>query len=158
MKYIHPKPLWALLNPYLWESCDLWEILCGGLRESSLWALGHLSFVNQSLWHLLLLEMKPPRRLDVTLELSSMWWVLRKFVNIRFASERKEIRATEVRKAVESDPAWSWPCEQLKLPQWRRRDHRWWFWISANKSSCQLFGLPSCILTIQIAWVINCLY
>jgi hypothetical protein len=24
---------------------------------------------------------------------------------------------------VERDPAWSWPCEQLKLPQWRRRNH-----------------------------------
>jgi hypothetical protein len=47
---------------------------------------------------------------------------------------------------------------QLKLPQWRRRDHGWWFWTSANKSSCQLFGLPSCVLAIQIAWVIHCLY
>jgi hypothetical protein len=24
---------------------------------------------------------------------------------------------------VERDPAWSWPCEQLKLPQRRRRNH-----------------------------------
>jgi hypothetical protein len=24
---------------------------------------------------------------------------------------------------VERDPAWSWPCEQLKLPQWRSRNH-----------------------------------
>jgi hypothetical protein len=25
---------------------------------------------------------------------------------------------------VERDPAWSWPCEQLKLPQRRRRNRR----------------------------------
>jgi hypothetical protein len=31
-----------------------------------------------------------------------------KFVNVRFTSERKEARASEVRKAVERDPAWSW--------------------------------------------------
>jgi hypothetical protein len=24
---------------------------------------------------------------------------------------------------IERDPAWSWPCEQLKLPQWRHRNH-----------------------------------
>jgi hypothetical protein len=24
---------------------------------------------------------------------------------------------------VERDPVWSWPCEQLKLPQQRRRNH-----------------------------------
>jgi hypothetical protein len=27
-------------------------------------------------------------------------------------------------KVVERDSAWSWPCEQLKLPQRRRRNHR----------------------------------
>jgi hypothetical protein len=26
-------------------------------------------------------------------------------------------------KVVERDPSWSWPCEQLKLPQRRRRNH-----------------------------------
>jgi hypothetical protein len=31
-----------------------------------------------------------------------------KFVKVRFASERKEARASEVRKAVERGPAWSW--------------------------------------------------
>jgi hypothetical protein len=31
-----------------------------------------------------------------------------KFVKVRFASERKEVRASEVRKVVERDPAWSW--------------------------------------------------
>jgi hypothetical protein len=33
---------------------------------------------------------------------------MEKFVMVRFASERKEGRASEVRKAVERDPAWSW--------------------------------------------------
>jgi hypothetical protein len=31
-----------------------------------------------------------------------------KFVKVRFISERKEVRASEVRKAVRRDPAWSW--------------------------------------------------
>jgi hypothetical protein len=31
-----------------------------------------------------------------------------KFVMVRFASTRKEARASEVRKVVERDPAWSW--------------------------------------------------
>jgi hypothetical protein len=31
-----------------------------------------------------------------------------KFVKVQFASGRKEVRATEVRKAVERDPVWSW--------------------------------------------------
>jgi hypothetical protein len=31
-----------------------------------------------------------------------------KFVKVRFASARKEARASEVRKVVKRDPAWSW--------------------------------------------------
>jgi hypothetical protein len=31
-----------------------------------------------------------------------------KFVKVCFASVRKEVRANEVRKAVEKDPSWSW--------------------------------------------------
>jgi hypothetical protein len=30
---------------------------------------------------------------------------------------------SESEKIVERDPPWSWPCEQLKLPQWRCRNH-----------------------------------
>jgi hypothetical protein len=30
------------------------------------------------------------------------------FVKVHIASEREEVRASEVRKAVERDPAWSW--------------------------------------------------
>jgi hypothetical protein len=158
MKYTHYKPLWALPNPSLWGSCDLWEILSGRLRESSLWTLEHLSFVKQFLCYLLLLEVKPSRRLGVALELSRLCWVVGKFVKVRFTSERKETRASEVRKTVEKDGLELTLGRQLKLPQRRRRDHRWWFWTSANKFSCQFFGLPSCVLAIQIAWVINCLY
>jgi hypothetical protein len=33
---------------------------------------------------------------------------MRKFVKVRFTSERKEARASGVRKVVERDPAWSW--------------------------------------------------
>jgi hypothetical protein len=33
---------------------------------------------------------------------------MRKFVKVRFTSERKKVRASEVRKAAERDPAWSW--------------------------------------------------
>jgi hypothetical protein len=51
------------------------------------------------------LEVKPPKRLDVALELPRLWRVVRKFIKIRFASERKEARASEVRKAVERDSA-----------------------------------------------------
>jgi hypothetical protein len=31
-----------------------------------------------------------------------------KFVKIRFASAGKEARASEVRKVIKKDPAWSW--------------------------------------------------
>jgi hypothetical protein len=31
-----------------------------------------------------------------------------KFVKVRFASARKEVRTSEVGKAVERDPVWSW--------------------------------------------------
>jgi hypothetical protein len=33
---------------------------------------------------------------------------VRKFVKVRFDSERKEARTSDVKKAVERDPAWSW--------------------------------------------------
>jgi hypothetical protein len=33
---------------------------------------------------------------------------MRKFVKIRFTSARKEARASDVRKVIERDPAWSW--------------------------------------------------
>jgi hypothetical protein len=51
---------------------------------------------------------KPPRWLGITLELSWLWGAVVKFVKVRFASVRKGIRASEVRKVVERDPIWSW--------------------------------------------------
>jgi hypothetical protein len=33
---------------------------------------------------------------------------MEKFVKVRFTSARKEARASEVRKAIERDPTWSW--------------------------------------------------
>jgi hypothetical protein len=54
------------------------------------------------------LEVKPPRWLGVTLELSRLWCAVEKFVKVHFTSARKEVRASEVRKMIERDPAWSW--------------------------------------------------
>jgi hypothetical protein len=54
-------------------------------------SLEHFGLRQALVKHLLLLEVKPPRRLGVTLELSSVWWVLKKFVKVGFASERKEV-------------------------------------------------------------------
>jgi hypothetical protein len=38
--------------------------------------------------------------------------------------EGKKQELIGVRKVIERDPAWSWPYKQLKLPQWRYRNHR----------------------------------
>jgi hypothetical protein len=38
--------------------------------------------------------------------------------------EGKKQELSGVRKVIKRDSAWSWPCEQLKLPQWRCRNHR----------------------------------
>jgi hypothetical protein len=57
------------------------------------------------LWHLLLLEVKPPKRLGATLELVRLGRAMRKFVKVRFASKTKEERDSEVRKVVEINPA-----------------------------------------------------
>jgi hypothetical protein len=51
---------------------------------------------------------KPPRQLGVAQELSSLWRAMGKFTKVCFTSVRKEVRASEVSKAVERDPAWSW--------------------------------------------------
>jgi hypothetical protein len=64
--------------------------------------------VKQSSWYLLLLEVKPPRWLGITLELPRLWLAVGKFLKVRFFSERKEARASKVSKAVERNPAWRW--------------------------------------------------
>jgi hypothetical protein len=70
-------------------------------------------------------------------------------MKVRFASARKEARATEVRKAVERDPTWSWllvanssylngdvgiTCGDSELRQINHHVHP--------------FGLPSCVLAL----------
>jgi hypothetical protein len=82
--------LCVLSQTPLSEVCVICEKSKFGLIESSLWAFEHLSFMKQSLWHLLLLEVKPPRRLGIALELSRLWWVVGKFVKVCFSSARKE--------------------------------------------------------------------
>jgi hypothetical protein len=37
--------------------------------------------------------------------------------------EEKKQELSRVEKVVEREPAWSWPCEQLKLSQRRRKNH-----------------------------------
>jgi hypothetical protein len=37
--------------------------------------------------------------------------------------EEKKQELSSVGKVVEREPAWSWPCEQLKLSQRRRKNH-----------------------------------
>jgi hypothetical protein len=54
------------------------------------------------------LEVKPPRRLGIAVELPRLWRAMKKFVKVRFASTRKEARASEARKVIERDPAWGW--------------------------------------------------
>jgi hypothetical protein len=107
MKILFLEPLRPLPFTSNWVLCDLWEIQAKSWVRSSLSALEHLSFVKQSLWHLLLLEVKPPRWLGVALEHPRLWWAVEKFVKICFTSKRKEAWASEVRKVVEIDPAWS---------------------------------------------------
>jgi hypothetical protein len=107
MKILFFEPLIPLSFTSKWGLSDLWEIHSKGWVSSSFWALEHLSFVNQSLWHLLLLEVKPPKQLGVALELPRLWWAVGKFMKVCFTSERKEVRASEVRKTIEKDPAWS---------------------------------------------------
>jgi hypothetical protein len=64
--------------------------------------------VKQFLWHLLLLEVKPPRWLGIALEVPRLWGAMEKFVKVRFTSAKKDARASGVGKVVERDPAWSW--------------------------------------------------
>jgi hypothetical protein len=131
---------WFVRNPSLG-----WEIpLCEWFE--------HLNFMKQSSWHLLLLEVKPPKRLGITLELSRLWWAMGKFMKVRFASAMKEARASGVRKAVERDPAWSWLL--VSNSSFLNGDVGitwWWFWTLANKSLCQSFGLPHFVLAYRFA-------
>jgi hypothetical protein len=50
-----------------------------------------------------------------------------------------------VGKVVERDPVWSWPCEQLKLPQWRRRNHGVGNSELPSTNNCVFLGLLSAL-------------
>jgi hypothetical protein len=80
-------------------------------------------------------------------------------VKVRFASARKEVRASEVRKAVERDPAWSWlsvgnssylngdigiMCGDSKLRQTNHRVH---------PLVCLLLFLPFDLLELLAAYL-----
>jgi hypothetical protein len=122
--------------------------------RSSLCALKYLSFMKQSLWYLLFLEIKPHRWLDVALELPRLWWAMEKFVNVHFTFARKEARANGVRKTIERDLTWSWLL--IDNSSYLNRDVGiiwWWFWTSVNKSPCSFFDLPPCALTFWFTWV-----
>jgi hypothetical protein len=81
------QPLFVRSKSFVEDSSVGWRDLCVIHLSSSLEHFGlHQAFMK----HLLLLEVKPARRLDIALELPSMWWVLGKFMKVGFTSERKE--------------------------------------------------------------------
>jgi hypothetical protein len=74
---------------------------------------------------------------------------VRKFVNVCFTSKKKEVRASEVRKVVERDPAWSWHL--VGNSNYLNGD----VGITGGDSELQqinprvnFFSLPSCVLVI----------
>jgi hypothetical protein len=79
---------------------------------------------------------------------------------------RKERRKSLVKwgKVVERDPAWSWPCEQLKLPQRRCRNHRVGDSELRSTNYCVSLGLlsalssSSSVLPCYILWCALLLY
>jgi hypothetical protein len=100
--------------------------------------------------HLLFLEVKPPRWLGIVLELRSIgesWESL-----WRSASPLKEKKqASGAGKGVKRDLAWSWPCEQPKLPQRRRWNHGVCDSVLWLTNHCVIFhNLPSSLLSSSI--------
>jgi hypothetical protein len=53
---------------------------------------------------------------------------------------------------VERDPAWSWPCEQLKLPQLRCRNHRVGDSELQSTNHCVSLGLLSALSSNSIVF------
>jgi hypothetical protein len=70
------------------------------------------------LLHLCVLEVNPPRWLNVTLKLSILWRALGKCAKVVFASQMKEVKHSRSEKMVERDPHLLLALGgQLKLPQ-----------------------------------------
>jgi hypothetical protein len=122
---IHSFLTICVLSPVLHSDvCVIHEKSKFGLRESSLWAFEHLNVMKESSWHLLLLEVKPPRWLGIELELPRLWWAVGKFVKVGFASATKEARTLWSGENGWKRPNFEFTLGgQLKLPQQRCRDH-----------------------------------
>jgi hypothetical protein len=79
-------------------------------------------------------------------------------------SEGKTKELSEVGKVVETDLAWSWPCEQLKLPQRRCRNHMVGDSELRSTNYCVSLGLlsalssSSSVLPCYILWCALLLY
>jgi hypothetical protein len=81
-----------------------------------------LCYVKQLVKHLLLLEVKHPRWLDVS-RVPKIVVSLGKVREGLLYLHKKRSKASESRKVVERDPTKSKICELHKLPQQRCRDH-----------------------------------
>jgi hypothetical protein len=127
-----------------------------------LWALilslEHFELHKALVKHLLLLEVKPPRRLGVTLELQACGESWERLWRPALPPEGKKQELRGVGKVVERDPTWSWLREQLKLPQRRRKNHRVGDSELRKTNHCVsldlLFALPSSsiVLPRYILW------
>jgi hypothetical protein len=51
---------------------------------------------------------------------------------------------------IERDLTWCWPCEQLNLPQWRRRDHEIGDSELRSTNHCVSFDLLSALSSSSI--------
>jgi hypothetical protein len=126
-------------------------------------SLEHFDIRQALVKHLLLLEVKPPGRLGVVLELPSVWWVLGKLWRSASPPKGKKQELSGVGKVVEKYSVWSWPCEQLKLPQRRCKNYR----VGDSElrstnhcvSLCLLSALPSSCIVLPryIFWCVYCL-
>jgi hypothetical protein len=64
--------------------------------------------------------------------------------------EGKKQELSRVGKVVERDLVWSWPCEQLKLPQRRHRNHEVGDFELRSINHCVSLGLLSALPSSSI--------
>jgi hypothetical protein len=64
--------------------------------------------------------------------------------------EGKKEELSGLSKLIERDPAWSWPCEQLKLPQRRCGNHRVGDSDVRSTNHCVSLGLLSALSSSSI--------